>query len=95
MGVEEDQERPFPNSESINLFPNPAKDQMTVELPLIYENEIKAGVYDLSGKLVLEKAFDDALDQKLRFDVSELDKGNYILRLNTENEHHSEQFIIE
>ena len=92
--MDADEKEPFPESEGIKLYPNPVQDELNIELPLKYKAEMTANVYSLAGQNVLEETYQDGVDKNIRIDVSSLNKGTYILQLNTENEQHTEKFII-
>ncbi|WP_417611625.1 PKD domain-containing protein [Owenweeksia hongkongensis] len=67
--------------ESIKVFPNPADDFLQIELPA----EIKSGtiisLYDLNGKLLIERGVTENKEQ-VTLDLSSLAKGLYLLDLN-------------
>lgn len=71
-------------SEAI-LFPNPANDLLTVQLNKYKNDETcQAKIYDQRGMLILSDVF-DIKNSMLDIDVSKLDKGVYILRLEKES----------
>lgn len=70
-------EQDFEN-DTFKIFPNPAKDFVTVKTNQTENIDFK--IFDLSGKLV--KA--EKTKSNVKIDVQNLQKGNYILRLETE-----------
>lgn len=66
----------------LSLFPNPANDQLTLELTLAKKNDLKIQVLDLSGKIIKE-VNEIGLTGKVNktLDLSALSKGVYFVRL--------------
>jgi hypothetical protein len=64
----------------IKLYPNPADDFITVELPEGLQ-ALSVGLYDVSGKQV--RSLPGNKEIKLTVDVRELSKGTYALRIET------------
>lgn len=66
------------NSDQVNLFPNPAAGNVTIQVPSNYGLNAVA-IYDLSGNLV---ASQNASGEQTTIDVSDLSNGNYQVQLN-------------
>ena len=72
----------------LTLTPNPARDYIAIE---VYDEEETIGtvmaidVFDMMGRRVISRRNVDDLEY-LRLDVSQLNTGSYILRLNTDGE---------
>lgn len=64
-------------STKIKIYPNPSSDYINIE-GISTNVENKLSLYDIQGKLILEKTIID----KSFLDISELDNGVYIIRLN-------------
>ena len=81
---------------NINLYPNPVSDQATVEFELDKPSEVILRVYDINGKLMNVKEENlSSGQQMLKFDVSNMEKGNYILQMIYEgNKTTSKKFIV-
>ncbi len=47
------------------IFPSPADDNVNIEFPTEFEGETNVEVYDISGKLILQKIFDSDLSAKI------------------------------
>jgi len=74
---------------TINLFPNPAGDQLNVWREGIQQKaDIK--VYDLMGKLVLQQGGNNTLTQ---LNISKLSSGFYLVKVNDGKEIRSAKFI--
>lgn len=78
------------SSAAFKIFPNPAKD--VIEISGDAASDIKnASVYSMDGKLVMEKAVNDA-----RLSVSQLARGTYIMILhNSSGSTHTSKIIKE
>jgi hypothetical protein len=74
---------------TINLFPNPAGDQLNVWVEGIQKRaDIK--VYDLMGKLVMQQASNNTLTQ---LNISKLTGGFYLVKVNDGKENKSAKFV--
>jgi len=71
---------------TINIFPNPVKDVLNIDI----EQPIDATILDMDGKLILHPA---CPNQKI--DVSVLKSGNYILKIKNKTREISQQFVKE
>ncbi|MCU7616443.1 T9SS type A sorting domain-containing protein [Chryseobacterium sp. PBS4-4] len=60
---------------SIKIYPNPAKDFLTIEN---IERNLNLKIYEMSGKLVYETL---TSDKSVKVDVSQFQKGQYILMI--------------
>jgi hypothetical protein len=70
----------LPNSiNSVNIFPSPADNQLTIDVDL--KNNISLGyeIYDMNGRLLITSKMNST---KEVVDVSNLSSGRYILKLN-------------
>ena len=69
-----------------NIYPNPTKDKLN----LLTEEEGLIVIYDLSGRLLIQKSIFNKLDE---IDVSSLATGTYLLHFYSENLYKSCKFI--
>lgn len=76
------------NNLQINVYPNPAKDLLFIDLPEQIKLEV-IELYSLNGKLV--KRFNE-LERALI--ISEINTGFYFLRLRTENEVITKKVVV-
>lgn len=73
------------NEENIHVFPNPAFNSINVNFN---SNSLSAKVflYDIAGRLIFEKDFKTSIGSNtLEYDISFLDKGVYILKVNQQS----------
>ncbi len=66
--------------QSLSIYPNPAKDIINIKLNN-YQNT-SATLYDISGRLMFEKKLNSDISS---IDVSNLNNGMYLLKINAEN----------
>ncbi len=67
----------------LNVFPNPVKDIATVNYTLSVSAAVEFKVFDINGRLVHDKSLSNmpAGNHEIRFDMSQLQKGTYILNM--------------
>ncbi len=65
------------NIETIRIFPIPAKNNLTVQLPGI-QSRATLSVFDITGKLIIQQ---DVFKESTSIDVSRLHSGLYILKI--------------
>lgn len=82
LAIEENKEK----SANITIFPNPTKDFVEIKTELEVR---RAFVYDMTGKLV--KTF----GEETKLDVTDLQKGNYILHIQCKEGMLTQEFIKE
>ena len=80
---------------NLNLYPNPVQDQATVDFNLATNGTVQLQVFNLNGQVVQQVTSKDlqAGANKLVFDVQDLPRGTYILRLQSENFSETTKFI--
>lgn len=78
----------FDNLKFIKIYPNPAKDILNINIP---ENLsiINCELFDISGKMIKAQIMNNSID------VSQLQKGMYLFRLETNEGILTEKFIKE
>ncbi|GAA5098496.1 T9SS type A sorting domain-containing protein [Chryseobacterium ginsengisoli] len=72
-------------NKTISIYPNPVKDVLNIQ----FKNEIvKAEIYDATGRILISTSV-----KGNSINVSELTKGNYILKLSTKDKTFTQKFI--
>ena len=71
------------------VYPNPADDYITLSMPQSIDASLK--IYNATGQIVYY-AKKETLGQNHRIPISYLSKGNYVLRITTDN--HTTAFKI-
>ncbi|MBW6482410.1 MAG: T9SS type A sorting domain-containing protein [Vicingaceae bacterium] len=77
--------------ESINIFPNPTKDDIYVELPLNEFTSVEVKIYSVTGKLVYNASQNNV--SKLSISTENWDKGLYFIQLISNNQTIIEKII--
>jgi hypothetical protein len=65
--------------EKIQIYPNPASDEVTVRIAADFSATMRLSLYDMQGRLVLEKTFSE---RSIKLDVKPLRTGKYQIVLN-------------
>jgi hypothetical protein len=68
-------------SGEIQIYPNPASDMVTIELATALSGTSRVSLYDMQGRLVLDKTFSE---KSIRLNVKPLQAGVYQIVLNGE-----------
>ncbi|MEL7146485.1 MAG: T9SS type A sorting domain-containing protein, partial [Bacteroidota bacterium] len=63
----------------LNLYPNPAKEELTIDLPEVLSGEVRMNVYDLSGASVGSSVISAIGKDQVKVSVSTLDNGVYLM----------------
>jgi arabinan endo-1,5-alpha-L-arabinosidase len=79
MGGEEELLLPEDESAALNVFPNPALDEITITVPESYTGDKIVNLTDRMGRAVMIKTFKDT---KYTMPVRDLPSGMYILKVN-------------
>lgn len=72
----------------VNIFPNPAQDQLNVSLFLSQTNDVEIHISDMVGKMVYKNQFDDTAPGTRQFQIntSALQPGVYLMQVRAGNE---------
>jgi len=69
--------------EDIAVYPNPASDQLSIDLSALdYNGDVQLTVYDLSGKVASERTV--AFKKLMTLDVSQMRTGSYFMQLKSD-----------
>ncbi|WP_081990170.1 T9SS type A sorting domain-containing protein [Psychroserpens sp. Hel_I_66] len=78
---------------SFNLYPNPAKDKVTIRLNTNNFGNLTVNITDLQGKLILEQQISE--ENNMELDIAALQSGLYFVKLNNNNKSFVKKLIIE
>ena len=83
------------NSWNLQLFPNPTKEEIYLKYNLLKEDNIQITLYDLTGKLMLDKkaGAKNPGENQDSLDLRQLAAGTYICRISGERNSISKQII--
>ena len=76
---------------TINIYPNPTKDDINIELPLNELTSFDVSVYSVTGKLVYKNTQLNV--NKLSISTANWDKGIYFIQLIGNNQAITEKII--
>tara|TARA_B100000427_G_C15383617_1_gene540052 strand:+ start:156 stop:650 length:495 start_codon:yes stop_codon:yes gene_type:complete len=74
---------------SVEVFPNPTIDKITLTFSKIFVGKISLSIYDQMGRLVLESDYESQLEVSLS--LADLRVGNYFLKVNISNQQYVTQ----
>ncbi|MEM5566071.1 T9SS type A sorting domain-containing protein [Psychroserpens sp. AS72] len=78
---------------TFEMFPNPAKDVVTIRLNANSFGNVTVNIIDLQGKLILEQHISEG--NNLELDIADLQSGLYFVKLNVNNKSLVKKLIIE
>lgn len=78
---------------TFDMFPNPAKDVVTIRLNATNFGNVTINIIDLQGKLILEQHISEGNTMEL--DIADLQSGLYFVKLNANNKSLVKKLIIE
>jgi len=83
---------------TIRLYPNPVKDQFTVEIPFEFGDSVSFKLFDISGKEIAVLKPESSFENRFTFNVSKLDnrlsKGNYFLQIVSNSKKYAVEFVL-
>lgn len=82
------------NNKSIRIFPNPAKDELTIEVPKSKGKANTLLIHTLNGSLVKNEPLQSGLET-YKSSIGNLNKGFYIVEVLLENESWKSKLLIE
>lgn len=90
LGISEN----MPAVSQVILYPNPAESEMTLELTLEQDAPMQVSIVDLAGKTIQDYAlFGQAGLNAILFDIRDLSKGMYMVRVWSNNGEIVKQFV--
>lgn len=85
---------PVLNTKRMQLYPNPVRDAVTLQISSDISEETKYEVYDALGRMLLEENISvSAGTSTIKIDVSALSKGVYMFRLHSGENSESKMFL--
>ena len=82
---------------NLNIYPNPARDILNINIDLEETSNIQFNIYNIQGQLVKTKSLNNQLKGKINttLDVNNLESGIYILQSVIKGEIHKSKLVIE
>jgi hypothetical protein len=78
----------------VTIYPNPSRDNFTIEIKLDNETIQSAKVYNLQGKVIQRLNPKDLIHGSYSFDCSQMANGMYYLVISTSHERYQKKLII-
>ncbi len=79
--------------DALHLFPNPAQDQLFVNLGIDIEEEFTLSIHDLNGRLIERRV--EAPTNRLELNLTEVADGMYFLRIDlADGSSHIHRFVV-
>ena len=79
-------ELPILPDETVRIFPNPVKDDLTVDFYLKEQSEmVEMKLMDAAGKVILNYVYEDVTNERRQYNIRNLPSGNYWLRVITDD----------
>jgi len=85
----------FGQEAALSIWPNPSNGEINISLNLENNNEVNISLFDLTGRLISEKSFDNPTDsfrEKLLFD--NLNPSVYILSIENNGKRVNKQIVV-
>ena len=73
------------------IYPNPVSEELIIKMPVSSSERITVSVFDLTGKLLLSKVFDNYAD--IRINTFSMNQGLYILEIQYEEVTRRQKFV--
>jgi len=81
------------NTFQLKLYPNPATDELNLQVPSKVIGDVRLTIYDFRGRVVLDQATRLNKDNLISLNISELNLGIYVVVLQGEEEFSRSQFV--
>ncbi|MDX1909756.1 MAG: T9SS type A sorting domain-containing protein [Bacteroidia bacterium] len=69
--------------EKIGLYPNPVQSNLSVQLEMLYADDVVVSIYNLNGQVVASKSLAGAAIINTNFDLSQQAAGLYLVKVTT------------
>jgi len=80
------------NNDKILIYPNPAKENIFIEIPSIQTGQMSAELYDMNGRKILDRKLN--IDSQLAtMDINDLKEGIYFLKILGNNFNQTKKII--
>src|SRR5690606_9625663 len=85
---------PQPDALTVNVFPNPAQKESTLEVLFTGFQSFQVDTTDLSGRVVRTQKYTDYPSCSINIPLDTLDRGIYIVKVHTDKETASQRLLI-
>jgi expansin len=82
--------------QKINLFPNPAKEEITVQYILIENAKVAISIYDVSGKEIMNSINENQFTGEIQrtINIKNLQNGIYFLKINANESQYIQKMVV-
>jgi len=77
-----------------NIFPNPAKDQLFIQLPAYKAENLTAEIFSITGQLIRTIKLNNQQSMPVNFQLEGMESGSYLLRLSDQKSSGIRRFIV-
>ena len=85
----------LPNDYKMEIFPNPANENFNVELDFPEVQDLQVRLYDQTGRMLIQRAYDSVQQSLYKFDVSTIPAGIYHFKLDTDAGARVEKIVVQ
>ncbi len=78
----------------ISIYPNPAKEKLTIAFPNEIIQNLKIEILDLLGRISFSETYKNQLSTEYKVDLSQLTKGSYFVKIISDDEYVTKKIII-
>ncbi len=79
----------------IDIYPNPANEIVTLDMNLVNTfDKVNVLITDLSGKSMMEANYENVLNEKFQYNISNFAAGTYYLQVRTEEGNKTKRFVV-
>lgn len=78
----------------IEVFPNPAIDELNVKLPEFVGQSVSINILNVNGQVVKQIALEEVYESTSRIDLNGLENGAYLIRIQGDTNTVSRKFIV-
>ena len=82
------------NSPIIEVYPNPAKNQLNIDFELLSKSDINMTIYDINGRVMLYKNISNSKQGVVKINLDDFKDGVYSCIIKTENNIYNRQIIV-
>jgi hypothetical protein len=81
------------SNKTLSVYPNPAMDELTFSHPLLANSHSTLRIYDLTGRMVMEKKIEPSVKNSVTLNFSTLTKSMYLAELEINGVKHRGRFV--
>jgi hypothetical protein len=81
------------SNKTLSVYPNPAMDEITFSHPLLANSHSTLRIYDLTGRMVMEKKIEPSVKNSVTLNFSTLTKSMYLAELEINGVKHRGRFV--